>query len=241
MDYIVLDSPELSEVVKLIKEHSRTHVIILYLNCKVIYDGRARSVLNYDNRIFISKPDGSLLIHSGTKREPINWQTPGCILTAKIEDDLLVIRSVRSNPRENVWIYSPCVYTGLACKCSEDEFILWGSESEMVDEVMKNPSIIDDGFKPIRREVETPYGKIDLIGEDSSGNTVIIEFKRSTAQLQAVSQLKRYVDYYKAMGKNVRGILVAPNITSSARKLLLEYGLEYRKLKPKLSSLDNLF
>lgn len=72
MDYIVLDSPELSEVVELIKDHSRTHVIIFYLNY-VIYDGRARSVLDYGNRIFISKPDGSLLIHSGTKREPINW------------------------------------------------------------------------------------------------------------------------------------------------------------------------
>jgi len=113
----------------------------------------------------------------------------------------------------------------------------------MVNEVMKNPRIIDYDFRPIRSEVETPYGKIDLVGEDSNGNIVIVEFKRSTAQLQAVSQLKRYVDYYKSISKNVRGILVAPNITSSARKLLLEYGLEYRKLTPKLStpSLDNLF
>lgn len=106
----------------------------------------------------------------------------------------------------------------------------------MVNEVMRNPSLIEEGFKPIRSEVETPYGKIDLIGEDFQGNTVIIEFKRSTAQLQAVSQLKRYVDYYKSMGKSVRGILVAPSITSSARKLLTEYGLEFRKLKPKLST-----
>ncbi len=91
----------------------------------------------------------------------------------------------------------------MMCKCSEDEFVLWGSESEMVDEVVRNPGIIEDGFKLIGKEVETPYGKVDLVGEDSEGNTVIIEFKRSTAQLQAVSQLKRYVDYYKSMGKSV--------------------------------------
>jgi len=155
----------------------------------------------------------------------------------KIEgEDILVIRSIRYNPRENVWIYSPCVYSALACKCSEDEFVLWGSESEMVDEVIRNPSIIEDGFKPIGKEIETPYGKVDLIGEDSNGNMVIIEFKRSTAQLQAVSQLKRYVDYYKSMGKSVRGIIVAPSITNSARRLLKEHGLEYRKLTPKSSS-----
>jgi len=185
---------------------------------------------------FISKPDGSLLIHSGTKREPINWQPPGCILTAQIMDDVLVIKGIRNNPRENVWIYSPCVYSAMVCKCSEGEFVLWGSEGEMVDEVVRNPGIIEDGFKPIGKEVETPYGKVDLIGEDSEGNMVIIEFKRSTAQLQAVSQLKRYVDYYRSMGKSVRGVLVAPSITSSARKLLKEYGLEYRKLTPKSSS-----
>jgi len=76
------------------KKNTQEHMSILYLNCKVIYDGRARSVLNYGNRIFISKPDGSLLIHSGTKREPVNWQPLGCILIAKVEDDLLVIRLI---------------------------------------------------------------------------------------------------------------------------------------------------
>ena len=52
MDYVVLDSPELSDVVELIKKYSRTHVIILYLNCEVVYDGRARSRLSFGNRIF---------------------------------------------------------------------------------------------------------------------------------------------------------------------------------------------
>lgn len=234
MDYVLLDSPELEEVVELIKKHSKSHVIILYLNCKVIYNGRAKSRLNFGDRIFMSKPDGSVLIHTGTKREPINWQPPGCLLTAKIEDDILIIRSIRNNPKENIWIYSSCVYSALACKCSEDEFTLWGSESEMVEEVIKNPSIIEKEFQPIGREVETPYGKVDLIGKDSDDNLVVLEFKRATAQLQAVSQLKRYVDHYKLVHRNVRGIIVAPSITSSALKLLREYGFEFRKLSPKM-------
>ena len=59
-----------------------------------------------------------------------------------------------------------------------------------------------------------------------------MEFKRSTAQLSGVSQLKRYVDYMSHRYENVRGILVAPDITSSALRLLKEYGFEYRKLRP---------
>lgn len=50
----------------------------------------------------------------------------------------------------------------------------------MVDEVVRNLGIMEDGFKPIGKEVETPYGKVDLIGEDSEGNMVVIEFKRSS-------------------------------------------------------------
>ena len=71
---------------------------------------------------------------------------------------------------------------------------------------------------------------MDLIGLDGKGNLVVIEFKRATAQLSAVSQLKRYVDYFEKYGEKVKGVLVAPDITLSAYKLLKEYGFEYIKL-----------
>jgi RecB family endonuclease NucS len=38
------------------------------------------------------------------------------------------------------------------------------------------------------------------------------------------------VDYFEKRGEKVRGVLVAPDITLSAYKLLKEYGFEYVKL-----------
>jgi len=46
--------------------------------------------------------------------------------------------------------------------------------------------------------------------------------------------LKRYVDYYESIGRKVRGVLVAPDITGSAKKLLKEYSLEFVKFSPKV-------
>ncbi len=222
----------MKEVALRINELRKSHVMILYLYCEVYYRGRARSTLSGGDRLLISKPDGSLLIHERVKREPVNWQPPGCVLYSTVKDDQLVIRSIRRNPREEILVISPHVYVFLAVLSGKGEFRLWGSEDEMVQKVIRNPALIEPGFKPLKREVRTPYGKIDLLGEDAEGNIVVLEFKRSTAQLSGVSQLKRYVDYMKQHSRRVRGILVAPRITSSAMKLLKEYKLEYRRLEP---------
>jgi len=181
----------------------------------------------------ILKPDGTLLIHGGEKREPINWQPPGCVLETNIKKNTLVLRSIRRNPREIISIRSDHIYVILATIVESGEFILWGSEKEMIDYVIKHPEIIEKSFRPLDREFHTPFGKIDLIGKDKRGRLVVLEFKRSTAQLSAVSQLLRYVDGLKIMGtKGVRGILVAPKATHSALELLKKYGLEFRELKP---------
>nr|WP_281034154.1 endonuclease NucS domain-containing protein [Methanocaldococcus fervens] len=52
--------------------------------------------------------------------------------------------------------------------------------------------------------------------------------------MQAVSQLKRYVEYFKnKYGEDeIRGILVAPSLTTGAEKLLKEENLEFKKLNP---------
>jgi len=208
--------------------------MVLYLMCEVDYRGRASSKLALGDKLLITKPDGTLIIHGKTKREPINWQPPGSLLYCKVEDEELIVRSIRRNPREEIIVRSPHVYTFLAVFPTEEKFRLWGSESEMIDKVFRNPELIEKGFKPIKKEVRTPYGKIDLLGEDAEGNIVVLEFKRSVAQLSGVSQLKRYVDYMMHTNSNVRGILVAPDITSSALKLLKEYKLEFKKLSPKI-------
>ena len=232
--YILLEEPDFHEVVNVVNTLKNIYVIIMYLNCKVLYKGRARSILEDGDRLLITKPDGSLLIHEREKREPVNWQPPGCTLVASIRNELLYIRSIRRNPREEIVVISPHVYVLLATACDRGKFTLWGSEDEMANIVMKNPNLIEDGFKPLHREYPTPYGNIDLLGEDKHGTIVVIEFKRSVAQLSGVSQLKRYVDFMIKHHKRVRGILVAPGITNSALRLLKEYGLEFKRLSPTL-------
>jgi len=232
MNYHTLIEPELIDTAEFIKKYWRSHVIILFLNCQVKYSGRAESFLEYGDRILMIKPDGTLLIHGQSKREPINWQPPGSTIVIRVNDKVLVIRSIRPHPREEIIISSPVVYVAAAFKCTKGKFLLWGSESEMVDFLIKHPEIFEKGIKFIGKEVQTPYGKVDLVGEDSKGRFVIFEFKRSIAQLQGVSQLKRYVDYYTKLRKDIRGVLVAPNITSSALRLLKEYGLEFLRLQP---------
>ncbi|RLF79289.1 endonuclease NucS, partial [Thermococci archaeon] len=85
---------------------------------------------------------------------------------------------------------------------------------------------------PIFKEKPIRHGIVDILGKDKNGNIVVLEFKRRRADLHAVSQLKRYVETIREEYENVRGILVAPSLTSGARRLLEKEGLEFKKLKP---------
>ena len=96
----------------------------------------------------------------------------------------------------------------------------------------EHPEVIEEGFKPITQEKSTSKGVIDMLGKDKNGNLVVLELKRRRANLDAVSQLKRYVDTMKKETKNLRGILVAPSITENAFNLLKENGMEFKKINP---------
>ncbi|MEM3832383.1 MAG: endonuclease NucS [Thermoprotei archaeon] len=229
--YIIVDQPELRDASNLINQYCRTHVITIFAYCKIDYEGRASSLANYADRLILIKPDGVLIIHEREKREPINWQPPGTIISAMAIEDELVIKGIRRTPYEILIIKIPLVYTMTIMRVGTGDFRLWGSESELVERVIKKPNLIEEGFIPLEREYETPYGKIDLLGKDSNGNYVILEFKRGQAQLQAVSQLKRYVDYMREKSnQNIRGGIVAPGITSNAYKLLKKQGFFYVKI-----------
>lgn len=229
--YIIVDQPELKDASDLINQYCRTHVITMFAYCKIDYVGRASSLANYADRLILIKPDGTLIIHERDKREPINWQPPGTIINAVVDEDELVIKGIRKTPYELLIIRIPLVYTMTIMRVGTGDFRLWGSESELVERVIKNPNLIEEGFIPLEREYETPYGKIDLLGKDSNGRYVVLEFKRGQAQLQAVSQLKRYVDYMREkIGSDVRGCIVAPGITNNAYKLLKKHGFSYIKI-----------
>lgn len=214
--------------------------IILVGSCVVKYSGRAGSFLPEGERINIIKPDGTLLVHQKEKREPVNWNPPGCTASVSFEDDLRLV-SERSEPEETLLI----IYKDLKMAASFDlkderELQLVGTEEDLVNSVLQNPDLVEDGFKPKEREKPVSSGVIDIYGEDREGKGVALEFKRGKANLSAVNQLSRYVrELEDKVNREVRGIVVAPKISSGARSLLTSEGLEYVKVEQS-SSFDEI-
>ena len=109
-----------------------------------------------------------------------------------------------------------------------------GTEEDMSDMIYANPHVIEDGFKPVSQEEQTRYGFIDVLGVDKQGVLTIVECKRYCAELSAVTQLRRYVEKVmvsKGITK-VRGILAAPKITENAKKMLEDWGFEFKSINP---------
>ncbi len=209
-------------------------IIIITACCRVHYEGRAKSTLEYGDRVVIIKPDGSFLVHKGEKRNPVNWQPPGCTIKYMVEDNLVLIRSIRKNPKEilDVEISKTHVIQYFIAEDYE-KLDLIGSEEDMANLIFyENPEVIEEGFKPTAKEKSISNGVIDIVGKDKNGNMVLLELKRGRATLDAVSQLKRYIDSLKEHNGNLRGIIVAPSITDSAMKLLKRYNLEFKQLNP---------
>ena len=232
--YVIFETPENAEVAEFIRKSWRRYVIVIFARSRATYEGRAASKLAWDDHLIILKPDGTLLIHGPAKREPINWQPPGCILTSYIEDGNLIIRSRRFRPKETVIIECEEVYVLLAMSTKKGLFKMLRTESHMVEYVIRNPSMIEEGFVPVAKEYPTKYGFIDLLGRDKEGNIVICEFKRRMADVQHVAQLALYVETFpRAKGVKVRGILIAPQFSEKALLALKEKGLEYRVLDPR--------
>ena len=236
----VEENPSVDKINKILKDGMKNKaIIIITACCRVFYEGRAKSNLEKGDRVIIIKPDGSFLIHKSEKRNPVNWQPPGCALKFKVKDDLLLIRSIRKNPKEilDVEISKTYMATYFVAKDYE-KLDLIGSEEDMARFIFyENPEVIEEGFKPIEKEKSISNGVIDIFGKDKDGNMVILELKRVKGSLGAVSQLKRYVDNLKEENECLRGILVAPSITDSAMNLLKEYGLEFKELHPPKKSI----
>lgn len=229
--YTILEEPSNIEAAEFIRKNWRRYVIVIFSFSRVTYEGRAASKLDYNDHLIILKPDGTVLVHGQSKREPINWQPPGCILTAYVNANRLVIKSKRIKPKEVIIIECEKVYVIVAMSTKKGFFELELPESWLVEYVIRNPNVIEEGFKPIAREYATKYGFIDLLGRDKHGNLVVCEFKRRNAEIQHVAQLAFYVDTLsKSLKTKVRGILLAPKFSSKVLSALKEKGLEYRVL-----------
>mgnify|MGYP006300364963 CR=1 FL=1 len=228
---------------KLLKDSLREdRPTIVVGSCTVDYKGRAGSILPEGERIVMTKPDGTLLVHQKEKREPVNWNPPGCTASVSIGEDGLRLLSKRSNPEETLLVVFEDVKMAASFELIDDEELrLVGTEEDLVDSVMENPSLIEEGFKVKQREKPVRSGVIDIYGVDSEGRGVVVEFKRGKAALSAVGQLGRYVkELEEKIDKKIRGIIVSPAITSGAKSLLSRKGLEYVKLETSTRAPDEM-
>lgn len=207
--------------------------ILIVGACEVDYQGRAGSILPEGERVIIIKPDGTLLVHQKEKREPVNWNPPGCEAKTQMEDKKLQIISKRSSPEEILLVVFQDVMFAAAFELEdEEELQLMGTEEDLVRSVVQNPNQVEEGFQVKEKNKKIKTGEVDLYGEDSEGRGVIIEFKRGKATSSAVWQLGRYVnELEKKLEKEIRGIVSAPNITSGAKKILDEQNLEFIRVE----------
>jgi hypothetical protein len=214
---------------------SQRKTLLVIGNCWVQYLGRAGSKLEPGERILIIKEDGSLLVHRSVGYEPVNWQPPGCVFHVQAKEEKLEIHAIRQKPRESVKVFFDKILVISALSLIDSgEFSLYASEDDMHKAILLKPSLVEESFKPISYEKKVEPGFVDVYGVDKNGKLVIVEVKRRTAGKQAALQLAKYIDAIKIKAnREIRGILVAPNIAKDVQRLLATLGLEFKALDPR--------
>lgn len=211
--------------------------LLLIGDCQIDYRGRARSILDWGERVIMIKQDGALLVHQPVMREPVNWQPTGSITDFIVKDDNLILKSRHKSPPEKMKItfrnLNLVAATSLRDKA---KLIISGMETDVVNEIINNPEMIEEGLRISKREKHVKSGMIDLFCYDSNHVPVVIEVKRSLANISSVHQLRMYVnDIKKDIDEaNVRGILCAPKIPDMVKKLLSDYKLEWQEVERRI-------
>ncbi|MGP3667227.1 MAG: endonuclease NucS [Candidatus Bathyarchaeota archaeon] len=237
MSVLTYNSPSLEDSLHIIRNALSKHMLtVIFGNCKITYNGRASSTLEWGVRLTILKTDGSVLVHRPAGYEPVNWQPPGSTLRVEFLENNLKLTATRNQPREILSIFFSQIHYILTSNLTDTgEFSLYVSELDMKKAILASPNLIEEGFHPLSAEKDTgEAGLVDVFGEDKNGNFVIVEVKRTQAGKDAVLQLKRYVDALKEkFSRPLRGILVAPEIQKEAQFLLAANNLEFKQLSPK--------
>jgi RecB family endonuclease NucS len=90
-------NPSSSDALAFIEKYHRSKpdktLLILIGDCMVDYRGRARSLLDWGERVVMIKQDGTVLVHRPVMREPVNWQPTGSKTDFSVKDERLILRS----------------------------------------------------------------------------------------------------------------------------------------------------
>ena len=236
---LVLESPSLEEAEKAIKSGVSAHrTIIIAGECTVEYSGRASSKLGPGERVVLLKTDGSALVHRPRDYGPVNWQPPGSLFRTRLAEGGLAVRVYRRKENESMEI----VYTKLSLVAVLDlldaaEFSLYATEKDMQEAILYRPELLEEGFRPVSKELPVDPGFIDIIGYDRENRLTVVEIKRVKATKDAVNHLRKYMEVIDMDAQRpVRAILVAPELAKGTEKLLKSYGFEFKPLSPQACS-----
>jgi len=217
-------------------------LILIIGNCMVSYNGRAKSFLDWGQRIILIKQDGTILIHRPKMREPVNWQPPGSKINFGTIKNSFILKSFNSKLNEKMKITFQDINIIISAHIKDEaKLIISGMEKDIVNQILNNPSVIEDGLYISKKEKHVKSGLIDLYGFDKNHIPVIIEVKRSQATISSVHQLRSYVNDIKKDIKDakIRGILCAPKIPEMVKKLLSEYNLEWKEIERNIIVFDD--
>lgn len=236
MGLLVKVDPRLSEAAEILEKAFRSRSFVLVIGkCRVDYEGRASSTLEWGERMTMVKQDGSVLVHRPTGYEPVNWQPPKCVVKVKLNDSGVVLSASRSQPRENVSIEFQQISLMVTGSLADSgEFALHVTEEQMKQAILTAPDLVEAGLKPLQEEKSLgEAGFTDIFAEDKEGRLVVVEIKRNAASKDAVLQLERYLDTLRRkVNRPLRGIIVAPELRKSAQPTLNSLMLEYVRLAP---------
>ena len=217
---------------------SKGEFITFFCRCAISYSGRAESYLDFGDRFIAIKQDRTVFIHQPIGGMPINYvKAPaGVDITITTNEEGESLMNFRAFSRDDEVFMEVIEVYDLFSKKLEDgaKQDLSGNEAEMSDMIRDNSEVISNDFIPLSREEHTKYGFIDVFGHLGDGTLAIVECKRYTAGLAAVTQLQRYVDKMKKVKgtEKITGILAAPAVTANALEMMNEFKFTFARVDP---------
>lgn len=98
-------------------------------------------------------------------------------------------------------------------------------EKDIEGFIEKNPKLIGRSLKLIRRQCDTPVGRIDLLFEDKEKSLIVVELKLNKIGRDAVKQIKKYISQLKKdTKKDVTGVIICKGVMPAFEE-------EFKKLK----------
>ncbi|MCY4104297.1 MAG: endonuclease NucS [bacterium] len=190
---------------------------ILVARCTVDYQGRLAAHLPEAVRLIMVKADGSIAVHAdGGAYKPLNWMNPPNTLTESPE------RWTVTNTRSEILVIDLLdVLSDVTHDLGSDPGLRKdGVEAHLQELLAADPSVLEEGYRLVRREYPTAVGPVDLLCRDAGGVAVAVEVKRR-GETAGVEQLSRYLEFLNAdpaLGP-VQGLFVAEEIKPQARVL----------------------